>query len=92
MSELETLQQNVSALIARYRELEEENSRLLQLTERQRDEIMRTHSEFVEIQAKYKQLQIAHAVSATAENRERAKQQISALIQRVDYAIDVLKQ
>lgn len=92
MGELEKLQQNITALIERYHALQQENARLQQLAEQQRDEILRTHSELVETQNKYKQLQIAHAVSASAENRERAKQQISALIQRVDYAIDVLKQ
>lgn len=92
MKEIEALSANVELLIERYQALREENERLRQLTEQQRDEMMRTHSELLELQQRYRQLSIAHTVSATAENRERAKQQITSLIQRVDRAIEILKQ
>lgn len=92
MKEIEALSANVELLIERYLALREENERLRQLTEQQRDEMMRTHSELLELQQRYRQLSIAHTVSATAENRERAKQQITSLIQRVDRAIEILKQ
>lgn len=92
MKEIEALSANVELLIERYQALREENERLRQLSEQQRDEMMRTHSELLELQQRYRQLSIAHTVSATAENRERAKQQITSLIQRVDRAIEILKQ
>lgn len=92
MKEIEALSANVELLIERYQALREENERLRQLSEQQRDEMMRTHSELLELQQRYRQLSIAHTVSVTAENRERAKQQITSLIQRVDRAIEILKQ
>lgn len=92
MKELDELSASTAELIARYRALQQENRSLRETNEQQRAEIMRTHAELLDIQQKYKQLHIAHAVSASAEDRERAKAQISALIQRVNYAIDVLKQ
>lgn len=92
MKEIEALSANIELLIERYQSLREENERLRQVSEQQRDEMMRTHSELLELQQRYRQLSIAHTVSATAENRERAKQQITSLIQRVDRAIEILKQ
>lgn len=92
MKEIEALSASVELLIERYHALQEENERLRQLSEQQRDEMMRTHSELIDLQQRYRQLSIAHTVSATAENRERAKQQITTLIQRVDRAIEILKQ
>lgn len=92
MKQLTDLAANLSLLIERYRALERENKRLSELADQQRTEMMRTHSELLDLQQKYKQLQIAHAVSASAEDRERAKQLISSLIQRVDRAIEILKQ
>lgn len=91
MTQLDELTANLSVLIERYQVLEQENRELRQLTEQQRTEMVRTHSELVELQQRYRQLEIAHAVSATAENRERAKSQLTAMIQRVDRVIDVLK-
>ncbi len=92
MSELETLEQNVQLLIERYRELQAANQALQRTNDEQRQEIMRSHTELTTLQQQYRQLQTAHSLSATPENREKAKQQLTALIARVDQAIAVLKQ
>lgn len=91
MSSLEALEQNVRALIARCVELEQANKALLITNEEQRQEIVRSHSELSATQQELRQLRTAHTLTTTPENREKAKQQISALIARVDQAIEVLK-
>lgn len=92
MKELDDITSNVNRLIERYHALEKENESLRQTAEQQRVEMMRTHSELVDLQQRYRQLHIAHAVSASAEDRDRAKAQITAIIQRVERVIDILKQ
>lgn len=91
MDSLGQLEQNVRALIARCDELEQANKALLTTNEEQRQEIVRSHSELNAMQQELRQLRTAHTLTTTPENREKAKQQISALIARVDQAIEVLK-
>ena len=91
MDSLATLENNVRALIARCAELEATNKALLTTNDEQRQELVRSHSEINALQQELRQLRTAHTLTATPENREKAKQQISALIARVDQAIDVLK-
>ena len=92
MTEWEILEQNVQLLVTRCQELQAANQALQQTNDEQRQEIMRTHTELVTLQQEYRQLKTAHTLSSTPEDREKAKQQISALIKRVDQAIAVLKQ
>ena len=91
MGSLDQLEQNVRALIARCDELEQANKALLLTNDEQRREIVRSHSELNSLQQELRQLRTAHTLTTTPENREKAKQQISALIARVDQAIEVLK-
>ena len=91
MDSLDQLEQNVRVLIARCDELAQANKALLTTNEEQRQEIVRSHSELNAMQQELRQLRTAHTLTATPENREKAKQQISALIARVDQAIEVLK-
>lgn len=91
MDSLDQLEQNVRVLIARCDELEQANKALLTTNEEQRQEIVRSHSELNAMQQELRQLRTAHTLTTTPENREKAKQQISALIARVDQAIEVLK-
>ncbi len=91
MDSLEQLEQNVRALIARCDELEQANKALLSTNDEQRQEIVRSHSEINALQQELRQLRTAHILTSTPENREKAKQQISALIARVDQALEVLK-
>ncbi len=91
MTSLDQLEQNVRALLNRCAELEAANKALQTTNDEQRQEIVRSHSELNAMQQELRQLRTAHTLTATPENREKAKQQISALIARVDQAIEVLK-
>lgn len=92
MDALETLEQNLQLLIARYQALAEENEQLKKTIADQRDEVMQTHNELVELRRKYGQLQVAHSMtSADSEEKAKAYQRLSNLIAKVDSAIEVLK-
>lgn len=92
MTEWEALEQNVRLLLERCQQQQTAIEALQRTNDEQRQEIMRSHTELTTLQQQYRQLKTAHTMSATPENREKAKQQISALIARVDQAIAVLKQ
>lgn len=92
MTEWEALEQNVRLLLERCQQQQTTIEALQRTNDEQRQEIMRSHTELTTLQQQYRQLKTAHTLSSTPEDREKAKQQISALIARVDQAIAVLKQ
>lgn len=92
MTEWEALEQNVRLLLERCQQQQATIEALQRTNDEQRQEIMRSHTELTTLQQQYRQLKTAHTLSSTPEDREKAKQQISALIARVDQAIAVLKQ
>lgn len=92
MTEWEALEQNVRLLLERCQQQQATIEALQRTNEEQRQEIMRSHTELTTLQQQYRQLKTAHTLSTKPEDREKAKQQISALIARVDQAIAVLKQ
>jgi hypothetical protein len=92
MEALDSLAQNVELLLSRYADLQRENRELREANENQRQEMMRTHSELVELQQRYRHLSQAAAMVGSPEERELAKRRLTALIDKVDKAIEVLKQ
>ena len=90
MQALDDLSQNVRLLLERYEALQRENAQLREDIERQRQELIRTHSELVELQQKNRRLATANAMTS-AENSEEATKRLNALIVQVDRAIAVLK-
>ena len=90
MQALENLSQNVHLLLERYKALQEENAALREDAERQRQELIRTHSELSALQQQNRRLVTAGAMSA-AEGAEEATKRINALIAQVDRAIGALK-
>jgi len=90
MQALDDLSQNVHLLLERYQALQEENVRLKEDVERQRQELIRTHSELQQIQQQNKRLATANAMT-NAESSEEALKRINALIAQVDRAINALK-
>ena len=90
MQALDDLSQNVRLLLERYEALQQENVSLREDIERQRQELIRTHSELVELQQKNRRLATANAMTS-AENSEEATKRLNALIAQVDRAIAVLK-
>lgn len=90
MQVLDDLSQNVHLLLERYEALQQENAALREDVERQRQELIRTHGELVELQQKNRRIATANAMSS-AETAEEATKRINALIAQVDRAIAALK-
>lgn len=90
MQALDDLSQNVHLLLERYEALREENTRLHEDVERQRQELIRTHSELAALQLQNRRIATANAMRS-AEGTEEAYKRINALIAQVDRAIDALK-
>jgi len=90
MQVLDDLSQNVHLLLERYTALQEENAQLKQDIEHQRQELIRTHSELVELQQKNRRIATANALTA-AEGSDEALKRINALIAQVDRAIAALR-
>lgn len=90
MQALDDLSQNVHLLLERYEALQRENAQLKEESERQRQELIRTHSELLDLQQKNRRIATANAMSS-AEGSEEALKRINALIAQVDRAIVALK-
>jgi len=90
MQVLDEFSHNVQLLLQRYEALQQENVRLKEDVERQRQELIRTHGELLELQQKNRRLATANAMSA-AETNEEALKRINALIAQVDRAINALR-
>jgi len=90
MQVLDDLSSNVHILLERYSALQEENARLKEDVERQRNELIRTHSELLDLQQKNRRIATANALTS-AEGSEEALKRINALIAQVDRAIHALR-
>lgn len=90
MQVLDDLSRNVQTLLERYAALQRENAALREDVERQRQELIRTHSELQQIQQQNRRLATANALTA-AETSEEATKRINALIAQVDRAINALR-
>lgn len=90
MQVLDDLSQNVRDLLERYEALQQENARLKEDIEKQRQELIRTHSELLELQQKNRRIAVVNAMN-TAENSEEATKRLNALIAQIDRAINALK-
>ena len=90
MQALAELSENLRVLLERYEALQQENARLREDAERQRQELIRTHSELQELQQKNRRIAVVNAMN-TAENSEEATKRLNALIAQIDRAINALK-
>ena len=90
MQVLDNLSQNIHLLLQRYEALQQENVRLREDVENQRQELIRTHSELLDLQQKNRRIALANAMTS-AENQEEATKRLNALIAQVDRAIAALK-
>lgn len=88
---LQHLEQNIHLLLARLGEQQDEITSLKDQLAQQRQEVMLTHSELLQLKERYRALQIAHTLSATPDDKVRARRQVDALIAQVDRAIEILK-
>ena len=90
MQILDDLSQNIHLLLERYQALQQENAQLRLDIEKQRQELIRTHSELLDLQQKNRRIATANALTS-AEGAEEATKRLNALIAQVDRAIAVLK-
>lgn len=90
MQALDDLSLNLRILLERYEALQRENAQLKEDIEQQRKELIRTHSELLDLQQKNRRIATANAMSS-AEGSEEALKRINALIAQVDRAIAALK-
>ena len=90
MESLTNLSHNVHLVLERYEALQRENAALRDDISRQRDELIRTHSELLELQQKNRRIAIANALTSV-EGNEEAMKRLNALIAQVDRAIAALK-
>lgn len=90
MQILDDLSQNVQLLLQRYQALQQENAQLRLDIEKQRQELIRTHSELLDLQQKNRRIATANALTS-AEGVEEATKRLNALIAQVDRAIAALK-
>lgn len=90
MLALDDFSRNVHLLLERYQALQQENASLREDIERQRQELIRTHSELLALQQQNKRLATASAMTS-AESSEEALKRLNALIAQVDRAINALK-
>lgn len=90
MKALDELSQNVHLLLERYSALQQENAQLRLDIEKQRQELIRTHSELLDLQQKNRRIATANALTS-AEGAEEATKRLNALIAQVDRAIAALK-
>ncbi len=90
MQSLDDLSLNVHLLLERYKALQEENAQLRGDVEKQREELIRTHSELAALQQQNRRIATANAL-CSAEGNEEAVKRLNALIAQVDRAIDALK-
>lgn len=89
MQSIESLSKNVQLLVQRYEALQAECVQLRADNERQREELIRTHSELLATQQKNRRLATANALTSV-ETTEEATKRINALIAQVDRAIQAL--
>ena len=90
MQSLDELSQNLHILLERYAALQQENAALREDIEKQRQELIRTHSELLDLQQKNRRMATANAMTS-AETAEEATKRINALIAQVDRAINALR-
>jgi hypothetical protein len=90
MQALDELSQNVHLLLERYSALQQENAQLRLDIEKQRQELIRTHSELLDLQQKNRRIATANALTS-AEGAEEATKRLNALIAQIDRAIAALK-
>ncbi len=90
MQALDELSNNVHLLLERYSALQQENAQLRLDIEKQRQELIRTHSELLDLQQKNRRIATANALTS-AEGTEEATKRLNALIAQIDRAIAALK-
>lgn len=88
--EIALLQSNIQTLLNQYADLKKQVGILEEANKNQRETLLQTSAELVELRKKYALLETAHAMTAVTEDKERAKRHMSALITKIDKAIELI--
>lgn len=95
MESLASLEKNIQQLLEQYQELQQSVQLLKEENIRQRDEIIQSHADLQQLKQEYNRLQTAYALIAgdalNEEERQKAKQRITAIISQIDKALEVLR-
>ena len=89
---IQNLEESVQRLITNYQDALAQIEELRAANEHQRDELIRTHAQLVQLQNDYKNLHTAHALLTDSPARSSARKQISAIITKVDKTLELLKE
>lgn len=91
--EIALLESHIRKLLEQNEQLRQQVALLTQANDSQRNEILRSHAELQQLKNDYQNLQTAHAlVSDNAQGRERARRQITSLINKIDKTIELLNE
>ena len=95
MDSLVKLEDNLRKLLAQYQELQGQVQLLKEDNLRKQADLEQAYAELYQLRKQHQQLQAAHALVAgeglNEEERQKAKQRLTAIISQVDRAIEVLK-
>ncbi len=91
MQSLDELEQSLRLLLDEHEQMRNDLNALREKEKAQREELMRTHGELYDLQQQYRALLAAHHLIGGDENRQKAKQQLSLIIQQVTRAMEALK-
>lgn len=90
--EIQALEQNLTALLHAYSGLQDKVRILEQANAAQREQLLQTSAELVQMRANYSNLQTAHNMVTDADAKVQARRRIDALIARIDQTIELLKE
>lgn len=89
---IQSLEKSVGRLIYEYQQLRQELAILQEANEHQRDELLRTHAELQQLRDENRRLQTAHALVADSPERDKARRQLTSIINKVDKTLELLKE
>lgn len=91
LESLDSLEQNVQALLVRYKALQEENAALRTKVEGLSQDLIESHAEQKALQTECNRLRLANSLAGSAETRTEAYQRLTQMIAQVDKAIELMR-
>lgn len=89
---IQALETSVGRLIYEHQQLRHELTVLKDANEHQREELLRTHAELKQLRDENRRLQTAHALVADSPERDKARRQLTSIINKVDKTLELLKE
>jgi uncharacterized protein YoxC len=92
MEQLDRLERNIQALLAKQDAIMEENRLLTDDNRRQHEEIMQCHARIVSLQHELRDVRTAASMIGSEASREKARLYLTQIINQVDSALNILTQ